>query len=187
MCQKSLSEHDNTVLRRIFNPELPYSDTVNYEEESEAENTENLPEAENEARQLEIEGVKAAESGDVGASLERFNSAINRCPSRASCYNNRAQALRLKGDTACAMLDVNKALELSGGKGKAATQAFVQRGLLNKKEGQDEKALDDFKHAAKLGSAFAKHVVVQMNPYAAMCNAMLAEVMQKVKCGEDTA
>jgi hypothetical protein len=41
------------------------------------------------------------------------------------------------------------------------------------KDGQDEAALEDFKAAAALGSGFAKSMLVEMNPYAAMCNAML--------------
>lgn len=42
-------------------------------------------------------------------------------------------------------------------------------------------AHDDFIKAAALGSTFAKSVVVQMNPYAAMCNKMLAEAINKLK------
>jgi hypothetical protein len=34
------------------------------------------------------------------------------------------------------MNDLNKAIELSSGHGKAATQAYTQRGLLNKLDGE---------------------------------------------------
>ena len=50
--------------------------------------------------------------------------------------------------------------------------------------GNDEEAIEDFKRAAALGSEFAKQQVVQLNPYAAMCNAMLSEMFQKIKSGE---
>ena len=50
--------------------------------------------------------------------------------------------------------------------------------------GDDERALEDFKMAAKLGSEFAKHQVMLMNPYAALCNQMLGEVMSRIKRGE---
>jgi hypothetical protein len=40
-------------------------------------------------------------------------------------------------------------------------------------DGDDEAALEDFKAAAGLGSGYAKSMLVEMNPYAAMCNAML--------------
>lgn len=50
------------------------------------------------SKQLEAQGVQAAESGDVEAALNLFSQAIGNTPQRASGYNNRAQALRLKGD-----------------------------------------------------------------------------------------
>jgi hypothetical protein len=40
-------------------------------------------------------------------------------------------------------------------------------------DGDEEAALEDFKAAAGLGSGYAKSMLVEMNPYAAMCNAML--------------
>lgn len=58
------------------------------------------PELLEQVRDLELQGVSAAESGDVSAALERFSEAIRLLPQRASAYNNRAQALRLKGDVA---------------------------------------------------------------------------------------
>ena len=51
-----------------------------------------------EAKRLEIEGVNAANGSDLGFAIEYFNRAIEIAPNRASGYNNRAQALRLKGD-----------------------------------------------------------------------------------------
>jgi tetratricopeptide (TPR) repeat protein len=53
-----------------------------------------------EAKSLEVEGVKAAESGDLDKAIGLFTRAINIAPNWASGYNNRAQAYRLKGDTA---------------------------------------------------------------------------------------
>ena len=50
------------------------------------------------SKRLEKEGVNAAESGDIMTALEFFNQAVQAAPERASGYNNRAQALRLKGD-----------------------------------------------------------------------------------------
>lgn len=49
---------------------------------------------------LELQGVTAAEAGDLSTALERFGQAISLLPERASAYNNRAQALRLQGDVA---------------------------------------------------------------------------------------
>ena len=85
------------------------------------------------------------------------------------------------GDICNALEDLNKAIELSRDKGAAASQAYTQRGLIHRLNGAEEKALEDFTKAAELGGAFAKTMVVQMNPYAAMCNKMLAEAINKLK------
>ena len=50
--------------------------------------------------------------------------------------------------------------------------------------GEDEAALEDLKAAANLGSEFAKTLVIQLNPYAALCNEMLAEVVGQIRRGE---
>lgn len=47
-----------------------------------------------------MQGVRAAEAGDLHTALERFSEAISLLPERASAYNNRAQARRLQGDVA---------------------------------------------------------------------------------------
>ena len=52
------------------------------------------------AKELEIQGVRAAESGNVEAALGFFQRAVDTAPEWPSAYNNRAQALRLKGDIA---------------------------------------------------------------------------------------
>jgi len=107
------------------------------------------------ARQMEKDGVAAAEAGQYDVALAAFNSAIELCPTRASCYNNRAQLYRLqhKNDglfarscrATCtldtdALHDVDCAVELSGGTGAAATQAYTQRALLHRLAGRDEQA-----------------------------------------------
>lgn len=55
-------------------------------------------ENEKQAKALELEGVQKAEAADLAGALELFNQAVQMAPERASCYNNRAQLLRLKGD-----------------------------------------------------------------------------------------
>ncbi len=85
------------------------------------------------------------------------------------------------GDVAAARIDLDKAIELSKGHGKSAAQAFTQRALLKKMEGDDDGSLEDFKKAACLGNAFAKSQVIQMNPYAALCNQMLSQAFNALK------
>ena len=58
-----------------------------------------------------------------------------------------------------ALADLHKAVDLSGGRGRAAEQALCQRGIIWRVKGEEEKALEDFKKAAKLGSRFAQKQV----------------------------
>ena len=55
-------------------------------------------EADIQAKELEVQGVKCAENNDLDGAISFFNQAVTVAPNRASCYNNRAQALRLRGD-----------------------------------------------------------------------------------------
>ncbi|EDO47811.1 predicted protein [Nematostella vectensis] len=174
------SVKDRAVLDAIFNPLLPLGDCPQeiIEEELPIENT-NEDDVKR-AKEYEIQGVEKAEAGDFVGALDCFNKAIDVAPLRASGYNNRAQLSRLRGDNQSAMEDLNKAIELSHEHGAAAAQAYTQRGLLHRLEGNDEAASEDFQHGATLGNAFAKAMTVQLNPYAAMCNKMLAEAIGKL-------
>ncbi len=80
-----------------------------------------------------------------------------------------------------AVEDLEHAISLSGGIGRSACQALVQRGLLLRLSGRDEEARADFEKAAALGSEFARQQVVILNPYAALCNRMLSEVINKLR------
>ena len=73
---------------------------------------------------------------------------------------------------------------MSKGHGKAAAQALTQRAMIRKLQSDDEAAYHDFKAAAALGNTFAKTQAMQMNPYAALCNQMLKEAIDKLKRGE---
>ncbi len=81
------------------------------------------------------------------------------------------------------MVDLNKAIQLSNGKGKAACQAYCQRAMLNHYTGNEELAFKDWECASNLGSNFAKNQLIQKNPYAALCNKMLYDVFKNVKAG----
>ncbi|XP_055477881.1 tetratricopeptide repeat protein 36 isoform X2 [Psammomys obesus] len=85
-----------------------------------------------------------------------------------------------KGDEG-ALEDLERALTLSGGRGRAARQSFVQRGLLARFQGRDDDARRDFEQAARLGSLFARRQLVLLNPYAALCNRMLADMMGQLR------
>uniref|UniRef100_A0A667I4K6 Tetratricopeptide repeat domain 36 n=1 Tax=Lynx canadensis TaxID=61383 RepID=A0A667I4K6_LYNCA len=98
--------NDQAVLQAIFNPDTPFGDLVGLDvgeevEKGEVDEDGVFPRAQLErSKALELQGVMAAEAGDLGTALERFGQAISLLPERASAYNNRAQARRLQGDVA---------------------------------------------------------------------------------------
>merc|ERR1711862_232144 len=170
------NSRDRQILNSIVNPLLPIGEAVfDPEEEGKERDPEDAVETEAPklSKSLERQAIAACERGDVESALETFRRAIEADVGRASCYNNRAQAFRLKGDIASALNDIESALTKSGGRGRAAKQAFVQRGLIHRRNGNDEQAKKDFEKASDLGSEFAKVVLVEMNPFAALCNKML--------------
>ncbi|NXJ09441.1 TTC36 protein, partial [Odontophorus gujanensis] len=139
------------------------------------------PELLERVRDLELRGVSAAESGDASAAVQRFSEAIRLLPERASAYNNRAQALRLEGDVEGALRDLDTAVLLSRGRGRAACQSLVQRGLIRRLQKREDDARCDFQRAARLGSGFARRQLVLLNPYSALCNQMLSEMLGRLR------
>ncbi|KAJ7990164.1 hypothetical protein DPEC_G00297480 [Dallia pectoralis] len=177
------SAHDRAVLQAIFNPSTPFGDIpgLNQEEELTDDDSGFDVSLLRQAKELETRGVMAAEAGDLPTALEHFSQAIDTLPQRASAYNNRAQTRRLQGDTEGAMRDLDRAISLSRGVGRTACQALVQRGLLQRLARQDDRARGDFERAAAMGSEFARKQAVVLNPYAALCNRMLTEVIGKLR------
>ncbi|XP_039577706.1 tetratricopeptide repeat protein 36 [Passer montanus] len=176
--------NDRAVLQTIFNPSTPFGDIPGLDEEEEdvQDELEAFPlELLDQVRELELQGVSAAESGDLSTALERFSEAIRLLPERASGYNNRAQALRLRGDVAGALQDLDAAIRLSRGRGRAACQSFVQRGLIHRLQARDEEARRDLERAARLGSAFARQQLRLLNPYSALCNQMLGQMLARLR------
>lgn len=181
------TENDRAVLEAVFNPLFSeYGFSTDAEDgATETENSAQDDGTANKVKELEVEGVQAAEKGDVDRAIDIFSEVIQLAPNRASGYNNRAQALRIKGQVERALEDLNNAINLGHSSKHAASQAFCQRGLIYRLRRQDQEAEADFKEAAKLGSQFAKNQLVQMNPYAALCNRMLGEMFAKIRHGED--
>lgn len=107
-----------------------------------------------------------------------------KAPSSACAGRGRASPrlrVHLSSLSAGALEDLERAVALSGGRGRAARQSFVQRGLLARLQGRDDDARRDFERAARLGSSFARRQLVLLNPYAALCNRMLADMMGQLR------
>lgn len=175
------NKHDKIVLEAIFNPFLP---SLEFDDETTGdENTENkeLSEKHKAAEEMEYRAIELANKGQLKGSLNVLTQAIDLAPDKASCYNNRAQALQLIGNIPGAIQDLKTAIDLTNGMGPLAGKAFCQRAIINRLLGHEKESLEDFKRASELGNAFAKSHLAKMNPYAALCNQMLTEMMSGYK------
>ncbi|CAD5212323.1 unnamed protein product [Bursaphelenchus okinawaensis] len=175
------SERDKAILNMIMNPMMP---TGNVTEDVPVEE-EDYSHLENysKAQELEVDGIRLSEEKKHDEALLKFDQAIEICPNNPSAYNNKAQTLQFQRKMDEALTLLNKAIELSKGKGKTAAQSFAQRALIHRCQGRPYAAKEDLEKSAALGNKFAKMELVTLNPYAAMCNQMLGDVMEKLKHG----
>ncbi|KAM7355788.1 tetratricopeptide repeat protein 36 homolog [Cochliomyia hominivorax] len=184
-----LSPHDQQVLESIFNPlELTSSLEAQLINPDSAEplvdkdeKFNDKPEELKQSKLLEIEAVKLAEEQKLDEALEKFKESLELTPKRASIYNNRAQALRLAGRDEAAFKDLNEALSYSQNQNKTKCHALCQRGVLYRKQNKLDEARADFEEAAKMGSKFARQQLVEINPFAALCNQMLRQAFEQLE------
>ncbi|XP_056641476.1 tetratricopeptide repeat protein 36 homolog [Diorhabda sublineata] len=176
-----LCASDNAILSFIFNPNLPLEDvaaTCGVELKDE----EILSKNEEITKKIELEAIQLAEQGDLSKAFDIISRAIEIAPKKPSLYSNRAHILQYMGKCEAAMEDVNIAIKHCTDKHrKTRSLAHCQRGILYKKLGENELAKTDFEVAAELGNKFAKKQLVELNPYAALCNQMLRQVMDKLQ------
>jgi tetratricopeptide (TPR) repeat protein len=143
--------------------------------------------------------------------MEVLATAIEALPSYPALYANRAQVLLLQCASlsvqsstsssndndndndnnndglkqellARAMKDLEKAIALAKGDEKVLGNAYTQKGLVHSKLEEKEEALECFQYGEKYGNLFAKQQVIELNPYAALCNQMLTQAMQEQVC-----
>ncbi|KAI8041164.1 tetratricopeptide repeat protein 36 homolog [Drosophila gunungcola] len=179
----SLSPHDQQVLDSIFNP-LELS-SINTQGSVPAENELKDVEPDNEAirasRELELKAIDLSERGEIDKALDLFRQALD-LADRASVLNNRAQTLRLAKRDEEALDDLNRALQLANDQQiRTKCHAHCQRGVLYRKLDNLDAARADFEAAAQLGSKFAREQLVEINPFAALCNQMLRQAFDQLK------
>ncbi|CAH1964962.1 unnamed protein product [Acanthoscelides obtectus] len=131
---------------------------------------------------MELEAIRLAETGDLARGLEIINKAIEIAPARPSLYNNRAHIYQFLRKFDAALEDVQKAISLcSDDHKKTLCLAHCQRGVLYRRSGKLDEAKADFEVTARMGNQFGKSQLVELNPYAALCNQMLKQVMDTLK------
>nr|CAI5870270.1 unnamed protein product [Callosobruchus analis] len=173
-----LSAHDKAILNCVFNPNLPLEEVA----ELPKEELKDIKRRRKENKRNGVEAVRLAESGNLEKGLAVINEAIEIAPTRPSLYNNRAHIYQFLRKFDAALEDVQKAISLcSDNHTKTACLAHCQRGVLYRKSGRVNEARGDFEFAAKMGNQFAKSQLVELNPYAALCNQMLKQVMDTMK------
>jgi tetratricopeptide (TPR) repeat protein len=115
-----------------------------------------------------------------------LNDLLEESPDCPSALNNRAQVWQLLKQLPPALEDLNRAISLCevSSNNKVLGQSLCQRALIHRLNGQDEQSRQDFSKAAKLGNMFARRQLVQLNPYAALCNQMLGQMLDNVRHGK---
>lgn len=121
--------------------------------------------------------IKQAEQGNLDAALQQLTALVEKQPRRAASYNNRAQVHQMRRDADAAMADLDAAVALPMAR-KVAAQVYAQRGVLHRLKGDDTAAREDFERAGHFGNTWAQQQAIALNPYAALCNAMLSKAME---------
>ncbi|XP_050080959.1 tetratricopeptide repeat protein 36 homolog [Anopheles maculipalpis] len=178
-----LSEHDRQVLESILNPsQIGGEEYLLQEEEKHLDDPQDVNAANDprvkESQRMELEAIALASEGKLPDALELLSKSIEAAPERPAPWNNRAQVYILLGKEEEALKDIEQALALSNNAGRTGCRALCQRGILKRKNNNIDGAREDFEVAAKLGSKFARTQLIELNPFAALCNQMLREVMK---------
>ncbi|KAI8366768.1 uncharacterized protein BYT42DRAFT_587821 [Radiomyces spectabilis] len=171
---------DDAILDLMFNPEaqgLPLSSF----ESSEGQSPEDLYDAKllEQLRTLEKEAIAQAEKGDTDGALKTLEQCIGLEATYASAYNNRAQIYRMRKEDDLALKDLNHVIDTASNQPKILRQAYTQRAILRRQQGDLAAAQRDFEMGAKYGNSIARTIAVRENPYAKMCNQVMMEVMNR--------
>jgi hypothetical protein len=69
--------------------------------------------------------------------------------------------------------------DIGEGQPKILRQAYTQRAIIKRQQGDLVASRKDFELGAKLGNPVARNIAVSENPYAKMCNQVMMEVMNR--------
>jgi len=187
MSEENLCSRDLSILNLIFDRSFVEKEVKDYKQpvidESDSKDIEEEnSEAVLSSRKLELEGVELAEAGKLEEALEKFNNSVEIAKQRPSPYNNRAQLYRFIEKDDLALLDLSRSIELCGESfNLTKCRALCQRGIIKRKFFCDlTGARDDFNESAKLGSRFARQQLIELNPYAQLCNQMVTKLLTEM-------
>lgn len=71
--------------------------------------------------------------------------------------------------------------DIGQGQPKILRQAYTQRAIIKRQQGDLIGSRKDFEMGAKLGNPVARNFAVNENPYAKMCNQVMMEVLNREK------
>lgn len=86
----------------------------------------------------------------------------------------------MKNDLDAAIKDLDYVIsDIGEGQPKILRQAYTQRAIIKRQQGDLIGSRKDFEMGAKLGNPIARNIAVSENPYAKMCNQVMMEVMNR--------
>lgn len=135
-----------------------------------------------ERMEKELAAIQLAEIKNIDQALEQIKLVCSQFPNHPSPQNNQAQILRLlhKNEQAMEVLDSLIVRFSPAHFPTVLRQAHAQRAWLRLLKDELADARADFQRSFELGNLDAGKMIKRCDPYAAMCNSMLAEVMQKL-------
>ncbi|CEP08351.1 hypothetical protein [Parasitella parasitica] len=95
-------------------------------------------------------------------------------------YAYRAQVYRMNNELDKALGDLDHVIsDIGEGQPKILRQAYTQRAIIKRQQGDLVGSRQDFEMGAKLGNPVARNIAAAENPYAKMCNQVMMEVMKR--------
>lgn len=116
-------------------------------------------------KQLELDALALAKAERIDEAILGLTKAIDLCPEYPSAYNNRSQAYRIKNMMPEALKDIDNAIRYGQHSPSILSQAYTQRAIIHKRNGNDVESEQDFLKGSLYGNPVAK-AMVQNNPYA---------------------
>uniref|UniRef100_A0A183C2X6 TPR_REGION domain-containing protein n=1 Tax=Globodera pallida TaxID=36090 RepID=A0A183C2X6_GLOPA len=175
------SKRDKNVVNLILNPTLPFGieqrEEANECKSDDEEKCSKLPNY-RQSEALSLEGVNLAEKGNFENAMEKFDEAIK---VRVFLKNLGLHLNKIGLSRKCVALQQQSPIvSVAFQNSRSSSRSRESFGIVWGK-GPNRGPIVDFEQAAKLGSKFAKNQLIAMNPYAAMCNKMLSEMMSKFR------